>query len=131
MGLRTFISGLPYILGLVTFSQQQIDRHTGNRAKIATLLIKLKKASLETRHFIEAKGYERNTDLRDLWFDAFEAANHVKHYTEENLPDLLFRKAEFWDATERWLTMPASLSLVPKLRQIEDECESLLVKLNR
>jgi len=87
----------------------------------------IQKATIKTRNFISDSGYRRNEELSDLWHDALNKAIVAK--LGDNIPDYLYQKAKFWGEPSDWLNEPESLRLVPKLSQLDETCEMLLMKL--
>ena len=98
-----------------------------DKINISKAITSIKKAVIETKSYIEKDGYKQNTDLSALWLEAMNAC--VQADITGELPEYLYHKADFWGSPQDWLNNPGSLELVPKLRMLNDECDSLLVKL--
>ncbi|KSA11549.1 hypothetical protein [Maribacter dokdonensis] len=98
------------------------------KERISSALISIQQASLETRNFIDNKGYRVNTDLSRLWNDALKKSIDADL---KNLPRFLQNKAKFWGKPQDWLKEKASMELVPKLSYLNDQCDMLLIKLEK
>lgn len=98
------------------------------RERISSALIAIQQASLETRKFIDNKGYRENTDLSKLWNDALKKSLDAEL---KELPRYLHNKAKFWGKPQDWRKEKASMELVPKLAYLNDQCDMLLVKLEK
>jgi hypothetical protein len=96
------------------------------RERISSALIAIQQASIETRNFIDNKGYQANTDLSRLWNEALKKSIDADL---KNLPKYLQSKAKFWGKPEDWLKEKSSMKLVPKLSYLNDQCDMLLIKL--
>ncbi|MBZ9729990.1 hypothetical protein LB467_09860 [Salegentibacter sp. JZCK2] len=98
------------------------------RERISSALIAIQQASLETRKFIDNKGYRANTDLSKMWNDALKKSLDAEL---KNLPRFLHNKAKFWGKPEDWRNEKASMELVPKLSYLDDQCDMLLIQLEK
>ncbi|GAB5473771.1 MAG: hypothetical protein Mars2KO_18700 [Maribacter sp.] len=98
------------------------------RERISSALISIQQASIETRNFIDNKGYQPNMDLSKLWNDALKKSIDADL---KNLPRLLRNKAKFWGKPQDWLNEKASMELVPKLAYLNDQCDMLLIRLEK
>lgn len=113
------------------FSKKAISKlFSGKEDKVnlSKAITAIKQASIETKCYIEKEGYKTNTELSTLWLNAMNAS--VQAGITGKLPEYLYHKADFWGSPQEWLNNPQSMELVPKLRALKDECDSLLVKLN-
>jgi hypothetical protein len=98
------------------------------RERISSALIAIQQASLETRKFIDNKGYRENTDLSKLWNDALKKSLDADL---KELPRYLHNKAKFWGKPQDWRREKASMELVPKLAYLNDQCDMLLIQLEK
>ncbi len=98
------------------------------RERLSDALTSLQIASIETRNFIDSKGYETNMDLVGLWNIALKKSIDAEL---KDLPDYLYSKTKFWGKPEDWLNEPTSMELVPKLNYINDQCDMLLLQLKK
>lgn len=89
----------------------------------------IQKATIKTRNFITDHGYKRNEELTDLWHNALNKV--VAANIDEGLPEYLYQKARFWGEPQDWIKNPQSLELVPKLKDLDEKCSILLVKLKK
>ena len=89
----------------------------------------IQKATIKTRNFITDHGYKRNEELTDLWHNALNKV--VAANIDEGLPEYLYQKARFWGEPQDWIKNPQSLELVPKLKDLDEKCTILLVKLKK
>lgn len=89
----------------------------------------IQKATIKTRNFITDHGYKRNEELTDLWHNALNKV--VAANIDEGLPEYLYQKARFWGEPQDWIKNPQSLELVPKLKDLDEKCSMLLVKLKK
>lgn len=98
------------------------------RERISSALVAIQQASLETRKFIDHKGYRENTDLSKMWNDALKKSLDAEL---KGLPRYLHNKAKFWGKPDDWRREKASMELVPKLSYLNDQCDMLLVLLEK
>ncbi len=121
---------LDEILGKFKDALALLDRQQLKKDKLTEALVCLQTATIETQKFINEVGYVANSDLSKLWLNAFEKIKKSQVYShEEDFPEGLYSKAKFWGDPKKWLKEPAAMELIPKLKQIEKECDSILVKL--
>ncbi len=99
------------------------------KINLSKAITSIKLAIIETKCFIGKEGYKTNTELSSLWLNAMDAC--IEAGITGKLPEYLYHKADFWGSPQEWLNHPESLALVPKLNALKDECDMLLVKLNR
>jgi hypothetical protein len=115
---------------LIEFSKKGINMFTSSkeeRVNLSKAIAAIKLASIETKCYIEKEGYHSNSELSGFWLNAMNAC--IEAGITGKLPEFLYRKADFWGSPKEWLNNPSSLELVPKLKALNDECDSLLVKL--
>jgi len=98
------------------------------RERISSALIAIQQASLETRKFIDNRGYHSNTDLSKMWNDALKKSLDADI---KDLPRFLHNKAKFWGKPEDWRKEKASMELIPKLSYLNDQCDMLLIQLEK
>jgi hypothetical protein len=98
------------------------------RERISSALIAIQQASLETRKFIDNRGYRSNTDLSKMWNDALKKSLDADI---KDLPRFLHNKAKFWGKPEDWRKEKASMELIPKLSYLNDQCDMLLIQLEK
>lgn len=98
------------------------------RERLSEALTSIQYASIETRNFIDNNGYEPNMDLAKLWNVALQKSINAEL---KELPDYLHSKSKFWGKPQDWINEPTSMELVPKLKYINEQCDSLLVQLNK
>jgi len=109
-----------------------VNKHILNvpdRPAYADAISAIQLASIKTRNFIKKEGYVANGELSELWVDAMEKT--IKAKIGDKLELYLIQKARFWGDPELWLTNPGSLSMVPKLNDLDEKCEMLLIALAR
>ena len=94
----------------------------GKDEKLVDAVVAIQRAISETRKQIQSNGYQPNAEIRDHWFEAYKLCQKARKYNR-----MLYDKARFWDNPQKWLKEPGSLELIPSLRQLEDDCEALLV----
>ena len=84
----------------------------------------LQKAINNTEAYLEKSGktYDINTDLSDLWLNAFEAISPI----DMDLAQRLRYKSRFWSNPQKWLQERGSMELVPKLRELNNYCDSVI-----
>lgn len=102
---------------------------TEKKTRLAEALTSINQAILETKKFIKNEGYIDNTELSRLWHEAFNKS--VAAELKDGLPEYLYHKADFWGEPQEWINNPASLEIVPKLRDLKHLCDSIMVRLNR
>lgn len=114
---------------IVKVSQKIVKGFSSPIDRKATIeaITSIQKATIKTRNFITDSGYQRNEELSDLWHDALNKA--IAARLGDHLPDYLYQKAKFWGEPSDWLNEPDTLRLVPKLGQLDETCEMLLLKL--
>jgi hypothetical protein len=81
-------------------------------------------ASLKSRNFITLHGFVRSEELTDMWLDAMHQV--VAAGIGDGLPDYLYHKAQFWGRPQDWIDNPTTLELVPRLNEIDEQCDALL-----
>lgn len=128
MALKLLKSVIEVLDVALTFKKNHLLRKS-EHAKYAAAIAAISKATIQTRNFIKKHGYVANTTLSDLWIDAMEKVIQAKIY--DDLPKHLIDKARFWGDPQNWLANPNSMVLVPKLMQLEEKCEMLLMEINR
>ncbi|GAA0894123.1 hypothetical protein GCM10009122_38030 [Fulvivirga kasyanovii] len=99
------------------------------KTKLSEALTSINQAILETKKFIRNEGYVDNTDLSKLWHIALNKS--VAADLKEGLPKYLYHKADFWGEPREWLDNKASLEIVPKLNDLKNLCDGIMVKLNK
>ena len=99
-------------------------RSREEKEKVAKAISMIMSASSATRAFIGNHGYVRSEALEKLWLDAMEQA--VAAGIGEHLPDYLVHKAKFWGQPQDWIDNPTRLKLIPRLNEIDEECDALL-----
>lgn len=101
---------------------------TEKKTRLAEALTSINQAILETKKFIKYEGYTDNTELSGLWHEALKKS--VAAELRDGLPEYLYNKADFWGEPKEWINNPASLEIVPKLRDLKNLCDSIMVRLN-
>lgn len=86
----------------------------------------LQLAILETRQYIDNVGYQPNTELSRLWLNAFGSLQRAGIYADG---ERLFDKARFWGNPQEWLAVDGAMELIPTLRELENECSTILVRI--
>lgn len=102
---------------------------TEKKTRLAEALTSINQAILETKKFVKNEGYIVNTELSGLWHEAFNKS--VGAGLKDRLPEYLYHKADFWGEPKEWINNPASLKIVPKLSDLKDLCDSIMVRLTR
>ena len=92
-------------------------------------ITKINQAILETKKFIRNEGYKTNTELSKFWHEALEAS--IAADLGEELPDFLYHKADYWGDPEEWNNNPSALEIVPKLKDLKELCDELMVQLKQ
>jgi hypothetical protein len=111
------------------FSTLNIEKITQEeRERISDALASVQRATIRTRNFIQNNGYEANEELAELWTIALQKSINANI---QELPDYLFQKAKFWGKPQDWLKESSSMELVPKLNYLEEQCESILIRLRK
>lgn len=123
------IYSLRDILTTIKDLLSMIDRNNAQGDKIVDALVCLQTAIVETRKFINDKGYVVNTDLSKLWLSSFDKVKKARIYPDSQFPEYLYHKARFWGNPEVWLKEPIAMELVPTLNELEKECNSILAQL--
>ena len=100
-----------------------------DKPAIIEAITSIQQANIKTKNFISDNGYLRNEELTNLWLIALEKV--VKARIDENLPEYLFHKARFWGEPKDWLNNPETLRLLPKLIELDQKCEMLLMTLKK
>ena len=98
------------------------------RERLSDALASIQTATIRTRNFIQNSGYKPNEELSELWTIALQKSINAKI---DDLPDYLFQKAKFWGSPQDWLKEKSSMELVPKLNYLDEQCESILIKLKQ
>jgi len=119
--IKASIKELIKELNLAGISQER-------REKLSDALTSIQLASIKTRNFIDNNGYEPNMDLAELWNIALQKSINAEL---KELPEYLHSKSKFWGKPKDWLNEPTSMELVPKLNYINDQCDTLLIKLKK
>ena len=70
--------------------------------------------------------YIANGELSELWLKSFETIQRF----DPDLAASLRYKSNFWANPRLWLNEPSSMKLVPKLRDLDESAEQLLIELN-
>lgn len=96
------------------------------REMISDALASIQRATIRTRNFIQKNGYEPNEELSELWTVALQKSINARI---EGLPEYLFQKAKFWGRPQDWLREDSAMELVPKLNYLEEQCESMILRL--
>ena len=114
---------------LILFGKKIIRKiyNPSDKDKMIDAISAIQLATIESRKFIDDFGYERNTDLTKLWHEALKKVIAAK--IDDNLPEYLYHKAQFWGKPKDWLNNPDTLQLVPKLNDLDEKCEMLLMQL--
>jgi hypothetical protein len=99
------------------------------RTRLAEALTSINQAIIETKRFIRDEGYFDNTELSKLWHEAFNKS--VAADLEDGLPEYLYHKADFWGDPQEWINNPASLEIVPKLRDLKRLCDGIMVRISK
>lgn len=121
---------LEVVLSTIQGTFQLIDGSRKKDERISEALVSMQAAIIATRHFIEENGYQSSPNLSNLWLQAFGKVKNARIYSD-NFPEYLYDKARFWGAPKDWLKEPGSLELIPKLNDLEKECERLMVMLRK
>ena len=98
----------------------------GNKQRKIEALTALQKAVIKTREYIDNIGYEPNTELSSLWLDAFEKVQNANLLNDYYRIEELYHKAKFWSNPRRWRREKGAMELVPKLKDLQEHCDSLL-----
>lgn len=122
MSFSSFISALSTGLNLVKLSKES------KKSKVEALT-SIQLAVIKTREHLEAKGYKANTELSKYWLNAFEKAEIANIVNDYYSTQGLFFKAKFWENPQYWLIEKGSMELVPKLKTLELQCDSLIAQL--
>lgn len=123
------IQSLKDILYIIKGALTLADRKRVKKDKVLEALISIQTAIIGTRNYINENGYNANTDLSKLWLNAFEKTEKAQIYPKNEFPDYLYNKAKFWGDPKIWLKEPAAMELVPTLANLEEQADSILVKL--
>ena len=99
------------------------------KIKLSEALTAINQAILETNKFIKNKGYYENTDLSSLWHEALNKS--IAAELKDGLPEFLYHKADFWGEPKVWLNNQASMEIVPKLNDLKNLCDRIMVRLNK
>lgn len=128
IGKLVLVEGIK--LSIKKLYEQIIDKKVSQeqRERLSSALEAILNASIETRNFIENKGYQTNMELSQLWSTALKKSIDAKI---EDLPDYLFNKHKFWGNPKDWLNEPTSMKLVPKLNTLNEKCEMILIELKK
>ena len=100
------------------------------KTRLKNAIVALQNAVNRTRCFLEDEldnkdKYKPNPELAEHWINAFKEI----HPIDSDLAERLRHKSKFWTNPQKWLGEPGALELVPKLRELEDYAEGLLLKL--
>ena len=117
------------ILFTIKESISLLDKQEVKNDKAVETVVAIQTAIIETRKFITTIGYEPNSDLSKLWLASFDKVKKARIYSGNDFPEFLYNKAKFWGDPKAWLEEPGSLELVPTLKELEKECDSILVKI--
>ncbi len=87
----------------------------------------LQDAINNTEAYLEKSGktYDINTDLSEFWLNAFEAISPI----DMDLAQRLRHKSRFWSNPQKWLQERGSMELIPKLRELNNYCDSVVESL--
>lgn len=97
------------------------------KKEYADAISAIQTATIATPKFIRESRYIENTVLSTLWIDAMNKT--INAGIGDDLPRYLMDKAKFWGDPQVWLANPTSLTLVPKLNDLDQKCEMLLIEL--
>lgn len=100
-----------------------------NKKAIIEAITAIQFATIRSRNFIDEVGYIKNEDLTKLWHEALNKV--IAAEIDERLPEYLYEKAKFWGRPQDWLNNPETLQLVPKLNDLDQTCEMLLIQLRQ
>lgn len=124
IGKVVLVDGIRDVLRIIAKKLSKFDPKATSEAITA-----IQKATIKTRNFISDHGYRRNEELTELWHNALNKV--VAANIDEGLPNYLYQKARFWGNPKDWIDNPTSLELVPKLKQLDEKCGMLLLKLSK
>lgn len=126
MSAAILINGVSSIIKAITSKLVGANTKQPEREAISSAIVAIQKATINTRKFINEKGYTPNLELTELWQDALQKSINAKI---DDVPQYLFYKAQFWSEPDAWLDAKSSMELVPKLQYLQDECALLLNKI--
>lgn len=98
------------------------------RERLSDALASIQIATIKTKNFIDNNGYKPNMNIAELWTVALNKS--IKAGIKD-LPEYLYHKAKFWGEPQDWLNEPTSMELVPKLKYLRDQCDMILVELQK
>jgi hypothetical protein len=79
-------------------------------------------------YLVNSRGrYKANTELSDLWNEAFAAMLPI----DKDLAKRLNANSRFWSDPAVWQLEPAAMELVPELDELSEQCDLILVELMR
>jgi hypothetical protein len=114
------------LLSAISLQLQFTEFTKSGKERKVQALSSLQLAVIKTDEYLKKSGYEPNTELSQLWLDAFnqiQSANLVNDYYQiENI----YHKARFWSDPKKWLKEKASMELVPKLVELQKHCDSFI-----
>ena len=70
--------------------------------------------------------YQPNNEISRLWNQAFTDMIKIDKY----LANRLRQKGRFWSNPRLWLNQDSSMELIPDLKELNEECEMILVELD-
>ena len=89
----------------------------------------LQKAINNTRNYLikSNNDYQPNVELSNLWNEAFAAMLPI----DNSLAMRLNFKSRFWSDPNNWLEYKSAMELVPGLKELEEDCDSIILELNK
>jgi hypothetical protein len=124
------ISIFKELIDIINGAMATFDSLFGEKERIPCVAAvrAIQTAANQTRTFIKAEGYVTNDNLSDLWLQAMEKATIAK--LDNQLSFYLLQKSKFWNDPQLWIENPDTMSLIPTLNQLDQECEMALLKLS-
>ena len=118
------------VMDQITSAMSLVLPKKGTRMEKKILAIKLTQRAINnTTHYLVKSNndYEPNSELSDLWNDAFAAMLHIDKTLARRIND----KSKFWSNPHIWLVKEGSMELIPSLQELQNECDSILAELER
>lgn len=118
-----------YVISTISAAISLKNYRLDKKRRTVEALTALQRAVIKTREFIEKEGYKPNTSLSDLWLSAFEKIENANLLDDDIKIENIYRKSQFWSNPNKWRKEKASMELIPTLKDLEDYCDTLLVKI--
>ena len=126
MMIESIAKNVPKIWGIPSTYMELRDKR---KIAVRQAFQDLKNATHQTRVHINTKGYEANPELSKLWTKASDSMMEAKLFGDSSFIYNITKKGDFWSDPPAWLKERGSLEIIPKLKDVDERCDSILLQL--